>query len=221
MKINWTKNAKFWCPFYYVLFYFHFLQKIRKNNIAGWGKKSKNLKWPQKFLSYVLQLYLTGDQKKLHFWNLDINAKLKEKNETSNISLNISKKLARIFDHQLDLIKAHNKGTLETILGFWIFGLLFFNSKRPWCHSKSHVMKPLFFDSAFLLWQIMILIYQKHLNKAEQIIKQDCFSLQNAENFGLSALRLISDTYFCNCWRTWSSFKCRLYNALFSHSHKK
>ena len=29
----------------------------------------------------ILQLCLTGDQKNLHFWNLDINAKLKEKNE--------------------------------------------------------------------------------------------------------------------------------------------
>ena len=47
------------------------------------------------------------------------------------ISLNISKNFAGIFDHQRDLIKVCNKGTLVTILGFWIFGLLFFNSKRP------------------------------------------------------------------------------------------
>ena len=28
-------------------------EKSEKNNIAGWGKKSKSLKWPQKFLNYV------------------------------------------------------------------------------------------------------------------------------------------------------------------------
>ena len=55
----------------------------KKNNIAGSGKKSKSLKWPQKFLNHVLQWYRSGDQKKIciYFWNLDINAKLKEKNE--------------------------------------------------------------------------------------------------------------------------------------------
>ena len=30
-------------------------KKSDKNNIAGRGKKSKNLKWPQNFLNYVLQ----------------------------------------------------------------------------------------------------------------------------------------------------------------------
>ena len=81
----------------------------RKTLLLG-EKKSKSLKWPQKFLNYVLQWYLTGDQKKIciYFWNLDINAKLKEKNEKKKISLNISKKFAAIFDHRLDLIKAHN-----------------------------------------------------------------------------------------------------------------
>ena len=66
-------------------------KKIRKNNIAGSGKKSKSLKWPQKFLIYILQWCLTGDQKKIciYFWNLDINDKLKEKNEKKEISLNI------------------------------------------------------------------------------------------------------------------------------------
>ena len=86
-------------------------KKLEKNNIAGWGKKSKSLKWPQKFLNYVLQWYLTGDQKKIciYFWNLHINAKLKEKNEKKNdISLNISKNFETIFDHRFDLIKAHN-----------------------------------------------------------------------------------------------------------------
>ena len=39
-------------------------KKLEKNNIAGWGKKSKSLKWPQKFLDYVRQWYLTSDQKK-------------------------------------------------------------------------------------------------------------------------------------------------------------
>ena len=42
-------------------------KKLEKNNIAGWGKKSKSLKWPQKFLNYVLQWYLTGDQIKFTF----------------------------------------------------------------------------------------------------------------------------------------------------------
>ena len=57
--------------------------KSEKDNIAGWGKKSKSLKWPQNFLDHVLQWNLTGDKKMvcIYFWNLDINAKLKEKNE--------------------------------------------------------------------------------------------------------------------------------------------
>ena len=42
-------------------------KKLEKNNIAGWGKKSKSLKWPQKFLDYVLQWYLTGDRKTFAF----------------------------------------------------------------------------------------------------------------------------------------------------------
>ena len=86
-------------------------KKSEKNNIAGWGKKSKSLKWTQKFLNYVLQWCLTGDQKNIciYFWNLHINAKLKEKNEKKNdISLNISKNFETIFDHRFDLIKAHN-----------------------------------------------------------------------------------------------------------------
>ena len=44
-----------------------YAKKIRKNKIAGWGKKSKSLKWAQKFLNYVLRWYLTGDQKKFAF----------------------------------------------------------------------------------------------------------------------------------------------------------
>ena len=56
----------------------------------------------------------------IYFWNLDINAKLKEKNEKKNdISLNISKNSTTIFDHQLDLINVHNEGTFE--LFFIIF----------------------------------------------------------------------------------------------------
>ena len=42
-------------------------KKLEKNNIAGWGKKSKSLKWPQKFPNYVLQWYLSGGQKKIKF----------------------------------------------------------------------------------------------------------------------------------------------------------
>ena len=58
----------------------------------------------------------------IYFWNLDINAKLKEKKgKKKDISLNISKNFATIFDHQLDLIKAHNSRTFHTILGLWIF----------------------------------------------------------------------------------------------------
>ena len=29
-------------------------KKLEKNNIAGWGKRSKSLKWPQNVLNYVL-----------------------------------------------------------------------------------------------------------------------------------------------------------------------
>ena len=52
-------------------------------------KKSRSLTWPQKFLNYVLQWYLTSDQTKICicFWNLHINAKLKEKNEKKTIYL--------------------------------------------------------------------------------------------------------------------------------------
>ena len=45
----------------------------------------------------------------IYFWNLDVNAKLKEKNEKKkDISLNISKNFETIFDHRFDLTKAHN-----------------------------------------------------------------------------------------------------------------
>ena len=45
----------------------------------------------------------------IYFRNLDVNAKLKEKNEKKDdISLNISKNCTAIFDHRLDLIKTHN-----------------------------------------------------------------------------------------------------------------
>ena len=95
--------------FYEALFTMTSFSAKNLNNIAGWEKKYKSLKWPQKFLNYVLQWYLAGDQKKcIYFWNLDINSKLKEKNEKKEISLNISKNFATIFDHRLDLIKAHN-----------------------------------------------------------------------------------------------------------------
>ena len=39
-------------------------KKLEKNNIAVWGNTSNSIKWPQKFHNYVLQLYLTSDQKK-------------------------------------------------------------------------------------------------------------------------------------------------------------
>ena len=42
----------------------------------------------------------------IYFWNININAKLKDKNEKKkDTSLNISKNFATIFDRQLDLIK--------------------------------------------------------------------------------------------------------------------
>ena len=100
---------------------------MEKSNIAGWGKKSKSLKWPQKFFNYVLQWYLTGDKKNcIYFWKLDINTKIKEQNEKNKIAktkkttttatttkkngmnLSISKNFATIFDQGLDLNEAHN-----------------------------------------------------------------------------------------------------------------
>ena len=42
-----------------------FSAKKSKKKFAGWGKKSKNIKWPQKFLNYVLQWYLIDDQNNL------------------------------------------------------------------------------------------------------------------------------------------------------------
>ena len=39
------------------------------------------------------------------------------------ITLSISKYLETHFDHQFDVIEAHNKGTFETVLGSWIFFL--------------------------------------------------------------------------------------------------
>ena len=100
--------------FDYVLFTmtsFSAKKSEKKNNIAGWAKKSKSLKWPQKFLNYVLQWCLMGDQKEtcIYFWNLHICAKVKEKNEKKDdISLNISKHFETIFDHQFGLFKEHN-----------------------------------------------------------------------------------------------------------------
>ena len=45
----------------------------------------------------------------IYFRNLDVNAKLKEKNEKKDdISLNISKNCTTVFDHRLDLIKIHS-----------------------------------------------------------------------------------------------------------------
>ena len=61
-------------------------KKSDKNNIAGWGKKSKNLKWPQNFLNYVLQWYLTLDQKNFAFiseiWVLMSNERRKMKKKS-------------------------------------------------------------------------------------------------------------------------------------------
>ena len=48
--------------------------------MLGEENKSESLKSLQKFLNYVPQWYLTGDQKKIgiYFWKLDINVKLNE-----------------------------------------------------------------------------------------------------------------------------------------------
>ena len=48
--------------------------------MLGEENKSESLKWLQKFLNYVPQWYLTGDQKKIgiYFWKLDINVKSNE-----------------------------------------------------------------------------------------------------------------------------------------------
>ena len=88
-----------------------FAKKLEKYNTAGWRKKSKSFKWPQKFFNYDLQWYLTGDQKNncIYFWKLGINAKLKEHNEKKkDVTLSISKNFATMFDHWLDLIEADN-----------------------------------------------------------------------------------------------------------------
>ena len=77
--------------------------------MLGEKKKSKTLKWPQKFLNYVLQWYLTGDQKKIwiYFWKLENQIK-GAKWKKSDITLNISKNFTTIFDHQLDVTEEHN-----------------------------------------------------------------------------------------------------------------
>ena len=49
------------------------VKKSGKNNIAVWGNKSNSLKWPPKFHNYVLQLYLTSDQKKIKYKNAFIS----------------------------------------------------------------------------------------------------------------------------------------------------
>ena len=60
----------------------HFLLKNEKE-IAGGGKNSISLKWPQKSLNYVTHWCLTDDKKKkiIYFWKVNVNAKLKEQNE--------------------------------------------------------------------------------------------------------------------------------------------
>ena len=58
-------------------------KKLEKTKLLREEKKSKSLKWSQKFLNYVLQWYLTRDQKEtcIYFLKIDINGKLKEQNE--------------------------------------------------------------------------------------------------------------------------------------------
>ena len=60
------------------------------------------LLWRHFLLKFILVIFI-------YFWNLHINAKLKEKNEKKyDMTLNISKNLKTVFDHWFDLIKAHN-----------------------------------------------------------------------------------------------------------------
>ena len=62
----------------------------------------------QRVLNYVLQSYLTGDQKNfgIHFWKLDVIAKLKDQNERKkNITLIISENVTTIYDHRFDIIE--------------------------------------------------------------------------------------------------------------------
>ena len=68
---------------------------------------------------------------------------------------------------------------------------LFFRTK--WCHSKQDFIKTLFLLlSIFSLWHVMILIYEKHLNEAEQITKLAFyFHPQNTEKFVSSTSRTI------------------------------
>ena len=85
-------------------------KKSQKTTLLGEEKTSNSLKWPQKFLNYVLQWYLTGDKKKMHlFLKSGYQCQIKgEKWEKKDISLNISKNFAAIFDHRLDRIKEYN-----------------------------------------------------------------------------------------------------------------
>ena len=57
-----------------------FCAKKSRKKMLGEENKSESLKSLQKFLNYVPQWYLTGDQKKIgiYFWKLDINVKLNE-----------------------------------------------------------------------------------------------------------------------------------------------
>ena len=49
------------------------LEKIGKHNIAGWGKKPKNFKWPQKFLTGTLmQIWKSPYSKSFAFLFLGI-----------------------------------------------------------------------------------------------------------------------------------------------------
>ena len=77
-------------------------KKLEKTKLLGEEKKLKSLKLPQQFLNYVLQRYLTSDQKKIciYFKKLNINPKLREENEKKKIKkndapLNISKHLTK------------------------------------------------------------------------------------------------------------------------------
>ena len=134
------------------------------------GKEIKSLKWPQKFHNYVLQWYQTGDQENcIFFWNLYINAKLRRTKEKNDISLNISKKFATIFDHWLDLVKPHNKNFFRQFLGFAFFSR---RSKLNFCDflAQNNVIAKVTSSKLcflaqyiFFFWQIMILIYQKHI----------------------------------------------------------
>ena len=100
-----------------VFFFFFFLlshfviKNKKKKKLLGQEKNLKAEKCLKKFLDYILQWYRTSDEKRfcIHFWKLDVIAKLKEQNERkNNITSITSKNVTAIFDNQFDITEEHN-----------------------------------------------------------------------------------------------------------------